>query len=379
VFAITILMAAHSDVLIIGAGVIGLTTAHYLAEAGVRVTVLDSGDLGRQASWAGAGIIPPGNPIHAREPFDQLRSLSSTLYPSLSASLRETTGIDNGYCVCGGLELILTQADSVSDEWRSKAMIFQELDAAELHRREPGLAPHLHRAFFLPDMAQVRNPRHLQALAASCQRQGVQLVPHQAVRQLVRADSRIASVQTDAGPCAAGQFVIAAGAWSEALLEQVGWRPGIHPVRGQIALLNTGRVGVHPLILAGKRYMVPRTDGRILVGSTEELAGFNAQPTVEGIQGLLQMAVTLVPSLATTPMERCWAGLRPGSSDGLPYIGKVPGLTNLFVAAGHFRSGLQLSPATGQLLCEWICQGQPTSLSLEPFRLHRPGTEAHAP
>jgi len=364
-------MTASPDVLIIGAGVIGLTTAHYLASSGVRVTVLDRGDLGREASWAGAGIIPPGVSAHAHTPFDQLRALSSALYPTLSAELRATTGIDNGYLVCGGLELIAAEADIHSDEWRSEGIVFEELDAAELHRREPTLTPVLKRAFYLPQIAQIRNPWHLQALIASCQRQGVHLVPHCAVHRLVRTGEQISAVETANGPRTAGRYLLTAGAWSEGLLEQVGWKPGIRPVRGQIALLNTGVPGIRPLILTGKRYMVPRGDGRILIGSTEELAGFDARPTAGGIAGLLELATALVPSLATAPLERCWAGLRPGSPDGLPYLGKVPGLDNLFVAAGHFRAGLQLSPATGQLMRDLICKGQP-SVSLEPFRLDRP-------
>lgn len=361
----------HSDILIIGGGVIGLTAAHFLAGAGVSVTVLDSSDLGRQASWAGAGIIPPGNPDHAHTPYDQLRAHSSQMYPALSHQLREQTGIDNGYFVCGGLELVETEVDVAADEWRNEGLVFEELDAMALHQLEPALAPHLRRAFYLPHMAQVRNPRHVRALIASCTRQGVRLLPHWAVRTLVRTGSRLVAVETERGRLEAGRYLLTAGAWSDLLLQQVGWRPGIHPVRGQIALLNTGIPGVRPILLDGKQYLVPRGDGRILVGSTEELADFDAQPTAGGIAGLLALAATLVPTLAGAHLERCWAGLRPGSVDGLPYLGKVPGLDNLFVGAGHFRAGLQLSPASGLVLKELLLD-QPTTIPLEAFRLDRP-------
>src|SRR5262249_47633560 len=125
-----------------------------------------------------------------------------------------------------------------------------------------------------------------------------------------------------------------------------------------------------PLLLAGKRYLVPRQDGRLLIGSTEEDAGFDARPTAGGIAGLLEFAASLVPALGSAPLERCWAGLRPGSPDGLPFLGRVPGCDNLFVAAGHFRAGLQLSPATGQILSELLLD-RPPSLPLEAFRLDR--------
>ncbi len=370
VIAITNRMAKHPDVLIIGGGVIGLTAAHYLAEAGASVAVLDRTDLGQQASWAGAGILPPADPRHAHTPVDQLRALSCSAYPSLSQKLRETTGVDNGYLVCGGIELIESEAELASDEWRSEGVAFEELDETALHQRQPGLAARFRRAFFLPGIAQVRNPWHLRALMASCQRQGVQLEPGCPVRSLGRAGNHIEAVETDHGRRWAGQFVLTAGAWSEELLQPLGWQPGIRPVRGQIALLNTGEPGVRPMLLWGKRYLVPRGDGRILIGSTEELAGFDPKPTAAGITGLLELATALLPALAEAHLEKCWAGLRPGSPDGLPYLGKVPGLENFLVATGHFRAGLQLSPGTGLILRELLL-GRASPMPLEPFRLDR--------
>jgi glycine oxidase len=362
---------SEPDVLIIGGGVIGLTTAYFLGRAGTRVAVVDQGDLGHQASWAGAGILSPADPDMARTPMDLLRARSCALYPELSRTLLDETGIDNGYFVCGGLEIPEADEEGPADEWRGEGIAFTRLDDAGLRRLEPRLAPGLTHGYHLPHMAQVRNPRHLRALQAACERHGVTLRPHSAARLLVRGPGRIQAVETDGGPLTAGRFLVAAGSWTDALLEQAGWRPGIRPVRGQIALLNSGLPGPRPILLHGKRYMVPRGDGRLLVGSTEEDAGFDARPTGGGIAGLLDFAVSLVPALAGAPLERCWAGLRPGSPDGLPYLGAVPGWDNLFVAAGHFRSGIQLSPITGLLLSE-ILTGRPSSLPLEPFRLDRP-------
>jgi glycine oxidase len=363
-------MAEHPDVLVLGGGVIGLTTAYFLAGEGARVALLDQGDFGQQASWAGAGIIPPGNPERAPTPFDHLRAHSSAMYPALSRQLREETGLDNGYVVCGGLEL-LDGVAVAEDEWRSEGIVFRELDRESLHRLEPGLAPGLSRAYHLPDMAQVRNPRHVKALLAGCRARGVDLRPNCAGRSLVLRGSRLEGVETDQGRLTAGRYLLATGAWTDPLLAQAGWRPGIRPVRGQIALLHTGTPGVRPVLLHGKRYLVPRTDGRVLVGATEEEAGFDARPTAGGIAGLLAFAASLVPALAEAPLERCWAGLRPGSPDGMPFLGEVPGWANLYVAAGHFRAGIQLSPATGQVMTELLL-GRPTTIPLDAFRLDRP-------
>ncbi|HYT93023.1 MAG TPA: glycine oxidase ThiO [Gemmataceae bacterium] len=363
-------MTERPDILILGGGVIGLTTAYFLAREGAGVAILDKGDFGQEASWAGAGILPPGNPAHARTPFDQLRAHSAALFPILSAELRERTGVDNGYLRCGGLEFLGEENGAAEQEWRGDGITFEHLGAAALARLEPALAPSLGSAFHLPDMAQLRNPRHLKALLAGCASWGVQLLPGCPVHAFGAQGARIASVRTAAGDLEADRFLLAMGAWSEPLLEQVGWRPGIRPVRGQIALLHTGAPLVRRILLWGARYLVPRPDGRVLIGSTEEDAGFEKRTTAVAISELLNLACKLVPALANAHLERCWAGLRPGSPDGLPFLGPVPGFDNLFVAAGHFRAGIQLSPATALVMKELLL-GQPLTVPLDAFRLDR--------
>jgi glycine oxidase len=221
-------------------------------------------------------------------------------------------------------------------------------------------------------MAQLRNPRHLKALVAGCASWGVRLRRGCPVHALGVRGARIASVRTAEGDLEADRVLLATGAWSEPLLEQTGWAPGIRPVRGQIALLNTGRPLCRRILLWGSRYLVPRPDGRVLVGSTEEDAGFNKQTTAAAVGELLALACRLVPALADAHLERCWAGLRPGSPDGLPFLGRVPGVDNLFVAAGHFRAGIGLSPATALVMKELLL-GQELTIPLEPFRLDRTG------
>ncbi len=364
-------MSASPDVLIIGGGVIGLTTAYYLASDKVQVAVVDQSDFGREASWAGAGIIPPGSPKNPRTPYDQLRAVSSHLFFRLSEELRQATGVDNGYLCCGGLEYADAAATGGAEEWRSEGVVVEEWNAAQIRQREPAVTRDWNQAYYLPEMAQIRNPRHLKALVAWCRARSVELRSGCPVFGFEKTGERITGVKTAAGILRAERFLIAAGAWSDSLLEQVGVQPGIHPVRGQIALLNASAPLFNRILLHGSRYLVPRPDGRILVGSTEEDAGFDKRTTAEAIRDLLNFAVSVVPELASASVERTWAGLRPGSPDGLPYLGVVPGFKNLFVAAGHFRSGLQLSPATGLVMKEVIV-GQEPSVPLEPFRLDRP-------
>ena len=176
-------MTDQPDILIVGGGIIGLTTAYFLAREGLRVEVVDKGDFGQEASWAGAGILPPGNTRLSRTSMDLLRSHSAALFPPLSAELKQQTGIDNGYLCSGGLELMDVDDEGVAQEWRREGIAFEVIEGEGLRRLEPALAPALDKAYFFPDMAQVRNPRHVKALLAWCQQHGVGL------RRVVRSRS----------------------------------------------------------------------------------------------------------------------------------------------------------------------------------------------
>ena len=365
-------MAHEPDVLIVGGGVIGLTCAHSLARAGLRVELLDKGDLGAEASWAGAGIIPPGNPEKARTPYDRLRALSASLYPSISTELAELTGIQNGYRVRGGVEFLQFGNDQIIRAWQSEGIAFRPLAPGALRELEPAVGAVPGTAFHLPGMAQVRNPRHLKALIAACRRLGVALCPQtQAVGWEIKDERALSIRLTDGARRPAGQFLIAAGAWADELLEPLECFAPIHPVRGQIVLLRCPASPFHSILLRGKNYLVPREDGRVLVGSTEEAeAGFVKQTTADAVAGLIHFAMETVPLLGEAEVERAWAGLRPGSADGMPYLGLVPGYGNIFVAAGHFRAGIQLSTGTALLMTECMTGKRP-SVPLDAFRPDR--------
>jgi glycine oxidase len=361
-------MSPHPDVLILGGGVIGLTCAYFLAKDGTRVAVVDKGDFGQEASWAGAGILVPGSVEHARTPGELLHAHGVAMFPRLSAELRERTGIDNGYLKCGGLEIVQV-GEPVTREWRGEGTVYEAVDERQLKQLEPMLAVRKSTVYHLPEMAQIRNPRHIKALLAACAALDVTLIPNCPVHGFDRQGERISGVRTCYENLVAGRYLVAAGAWTEGLLDALGLRLGIHPVRGQIAMVNTGTPRLKHVLMLGKRYMVQRPDGRLLIGSTEEDAGFDKRTTAGAIGELLQFACALVP-LSDAAVERCWAGLRPGSPDGLPYLGPVPGFAGLFVAAGHFRSGIQMSPSTGMLMKEML-MGQPTMMPEGAFRVGR--------
>ncbi|MBI3461801.1 MAG: FAD-dependent oxidoreductase [Planctomycetes bacterium] len=184
------------------------------------------------------------------------------------------------------------------------------------------------------------------------------------------AGGRVQTVRTSRGRFSAESLCITSGAWSAGLVERLGVQIAVRPIRGQIALLNCLRPVLRRVINDGPRYLVPRPDGRVLVGSTEEDVGFDKRTTTEAIHGLLQFALGLAPALGESQLERVWAGLRPGNADGLPYLGRVPGLERVYVAAGHFRSGLHLSPATAMVMSQLI-RGETPEIDLQPFRVDR--------
>jgi glycine oxidase len=378
-------MAKHPDVAIIGGGIIGLTSAYFLAKAGLSVELFDRGDFGKEASWAGAGILPPGNVAGAATPIDKLRAIGSTRFSEFSQELRELTDLDNGYMRCGGIEFIDEDPTEILDLWRQEGIVF---DRIPHHMREtlmPGIGDVPGEPYYLPDCAQVRNPRHLQALIAACEQVGVMLQrnlkietfrsrqahenPIAAYWREVDGRSKSPLELLSAGAVhQADRYLLAAGPWSESFFPQ---SLGVHPVRGQIVLLKTPTRVLKRVLMIGKRYLVPRLDGHVLVGSTEEPeAFFEKGNTAEAVAGLIEFAIRTVPALAKAELVKCWSGLRPGSPDGLPFIGPVPGWDNVFVATGHFRAGVQLSIGTAQLITE-LFTGQPTCVPLEAFAVDR--------
>ncbi len=355
------------DILLIGGGVIGLTTAFTLANRGFSVTLLDRQSTGQEASWAGAGMLPPGNLSKATTPESRLRSYSHQLWKSLSADLLDRTGIDNGYHICGAVE-VLTDSNEADfreqlRQWQAEEIRVQILNRSDSEQFVPDLNQEFNSAAYLPDFAQVRNPRHLQALRAACLQRGVEILEHAQELTFRAEGDRISEVRLPTRSLQFNRVCITAGAWSTSILQPLGFSIPVKPLRGQIVQLNLPTLPFRCVIESGRRYLVPRRDGLILIGSTEEDVGFVKQNTTEGVAGLLEFATFLVPSLAHADVVKSWAGLRPGSPDELPLLGLVPGFSNLYLGAGHFRSGLQMSPGTATILAD-LLSDMPPAISL---------------
>jgi glycine oxidase len=364
------------DCLIVGGGVIGLSLAYELARHKLRVRVIDRGTPGKEASWAGAGILPLAGRYAGMHPWDELRALSHELHPQWAETLRAETGIDTGYRRCGGIYVARSAGEAASlyglyGLLQQQHVAIERLSPQQLAAAEPALS-HLVRsgklkaAYLLPDEAQLRNPDHLQALLAACIQRGVEVTADVQAEGFDVEGGKLLRVRTNIGDLAADRFCITSGAWTRMLLEQLGIDNGILPIRGQMVLFAATRQLFTHVLNEGPRYLVPRDDGRILVGSTEEEVGFDKSTTDKALAELANLARQLVPELEHAPIERTWAGLRPGSFDGFPYLGVIPGLPNAFVAAGHFRSGLHLSPGTAVVIGRLI-RGEDPQFDLTPF------------
>jgi glycine oxidase len=355
------------DCIVVGGGLVGLLTALELRRGGLAVTLLERGQLGRESSWAGGGILSPLHPWRYPDPVTALARWSQARYPALAAELRERTGVDPEWEPSGLLVLDPGSEEPDAYAWgRRHAVALAGLDPAALREQEPGLGRRWRAALWLPEVAQVRNPRLLAALARAAQTAGVVLRPESPVHGVQVERGRAVGVATAAGAIAAGVVVVASGAWTPEVLGPHASALPIEPVRGQMLLFRAEPGVVRRIVLAGARYLVPRRDGRVLAGSTLEYVGFDRSTTAEARADLFEAAVELVPALADYPVERHWAGLRPGSPAGVPVIAEHPEVTGLFANAGHFRNGIVLGPASARLLADLVL-GRTPSLDPAPY------------
>ncbi|PQO39119.1 glycine oxidase ThiO [Blastopirellula marina] len=380
------LATTRPDFLIVGGGVIGLSLAYELAGKGHQVLLVEKGPLGREASWAGAGLLPPANEKEAWDPQEQLRGLSHRLFPEWSARLKAETQIDNQFEITGGLYLARDPGEAASlrmacVHYEEEGVEVQRLDPQQLAEHFPHLqtSQSIRDAVFLPGEAVVRNPRHLQALVQGCRNRGVQFLENTEVARWRFQDTQLTAVEIDGQEISPGACCLATGAWSQLLTDQVLdrgnfsgriQRPEIEPIRGQLVLLDAGGRFFTSPINEGVRYIVPRRDGLVLVGATVEEVGFDKSNTPEAIEDLTQFARQWVPKLAEAKQVKAWSGLRPASVDRIPYLGQLPGMANIYLAAGHYRSGLHLSPATATVMSQLMC-GETPQIDLHPFRVNR--------
>lgn len=352
-----------NKVIIIGAGIIGMLTAQMLAKAGVSVTIIEQGYAGKESSWAGGGIISPLYPWRYSEPVTALAQWGQQNYPQALNEIRLNSGIDPQYIQSGLLYLDIEDELQQATQWQhSHGYDFSRLSTKQLKAVEPGLGlstDAVKTGWFSPAIAQVRNPRLVRALQEDLRALGVTIEQQTRALSFITETGTVKGLLTDKGSFYADQVVIAGGAWSARLLEQWFKAPKIAPVKGQMIVFKARPGVVSRIVLSQGRYVIPRQDGRVVLGSTLEFNDFDKSTSEAVLQELKQEAYRIIPALKDYPVEKQWAGLRPGSIDGVPYIGEHPQLKNLYINAGHFRNGVVIGLASCQLLVNQLLAQQP--------------------
>jgi glycine oxidase len=372
--------SSRPNVIIIGAGVIGLGIGWRLAQAGAGVTLFDKGAAGG-ASHAAAGMLAA---CVEAEPGEQhllvLGRASQALWPAFAAELEQVTGASIGLRREGTLVAALTEDDRARLQHhltfqRSHELPLEWLSAAEVRKREPHLSPGVIGAVWSPDDHQVDNRRLAAALRVAALASGAALHEQTVVDRIVHAGGRVEGVMIAGDLHRADVVILAAGAWSREIdLAPPLARLPVRPVKGQMLALRMDPAAplLRHVLRVPETYLVPRHDGRLIIGATVEERGFNRDITAGAHLALLEAAWRALPSIEELPIDEMWVGFRPGSRDDAPILGPGP-VGGLVYATGHYRNGILLTPVTARAIADLVLQGVVDPLirplGVERFRL----------
>jgi glycine oxidase len=381
---------------VIGAGVVGLGIAWRLAQAGCAVTVYDRGEAGHGASWAAAGMLAAA--VETEPGEEDLLALaleSQRLWPGFTRELEAASGLCIQYRSEGTLVVALNRDDAAQlrhtyEFQKGLGLDLAWLDAAETREREPHLKPGVAGAVWSPNDHQVENRLLGRALAQAATRAGVALVEHCPVKEIVLSGGRATGILTERGHQPADIVVLAAGAWSrEVAGVPAAHLPPVRPIKGQMLALRmcpASPLVRHVLWLPHGLYLVPREDGRLIVGATVEERGFDPHLTAGGLLALIEGAWRAIPAIEELPVAETWVGFRPGSRDDMPMLGPS-GIEGLVVATGHHRNGILLTPVTAAVVSEFILSGNlpeiarplsPERFAMAPAAARHPANVAEA-
>ncbi len=347
------------DCIVVGGGAIGLLTARQLFLEGVDVLLLEKGPLGGESSWAGGGIISPLYPWFYDDAVNILAERSKKNYPQLTKTLFEETRVDCELLNSGLFTVTEDESQQIIDwatKWSVDASFVDNADA--IHAIEKAAGEAVDKGIWMPGIKQIRNPKFIQALKASFEYLSIPYHEYCAVEEIIIKNNKVTGVQTKQQDFFADKVIVASGAWS-AQFNVTQSSVNVIPVKGQMIMYKGEPDLVKRMILSAGHYIIPRKDGRILAGSTLEKIGFDKTISSSAFDELHQAAMKLVPLLEDLQVERQWAGLRPGTEKGIPYICQHNDTEGLYIHAGHFRNGIVLGAASAELMTDIILDREP--------------------
>jgi len=358
------------DTAIVGGGIIGGALAFELARAGHAVALLDRQQPGLEASWAAAGMLAPGAETLDSVAVAPLGKASLDVYPEFIARVEAASGCDAQFERHPGLQVFFgAEAEKERAEFvalqRDLDLPAEEISVRTAQQIEPGISPEARAVARLEREARVDNRLLLHAVFEGARKSGVELRAGHAVMGLLRAGNTCEGVLTSGGELRAKHVVICAGSFASQIPEVAAYAPTT-PVRGQMVALRSAQAPLAHVLRSHRGYIVPRKDGRQICGSTAERVGYEKRVTPEGVEKILGAARELVPGLSTATVQETWCGLRPDTPDHLPILGPT-GLQGLWIAAGHYRNGILLTPITVKTMREYILTGRTTLADAQKY------------
>ncbi len=342
----------------------GMLTAHELINKGFKVNLFDKGLAGQESTWAGGGIISPLFPWRYDDSISQLAAQSQSIYSNTLDELREFSDIDPEYHRSGLLMLDCDDSKEAAIWSKQFSAPMESINVPQLNNNFEFINESFSHGLWMPQIHQIRNPRFASLVKQSLLNRGVTFYENTDITKIDIKNNNIQAIHGLSHRYHADTTIITTGAWTGDFLNHINNEEdpeiNVHPVHGQMLLLKLETPLFTEIVLHDGRYIIPRSDGHVLIGSTTEMIGFNKQTTESVKNNLLNYAASVIPQLKSAKVAKHWSGLRPGSVKGIPTISQHTRIQNLYINAGHYRNGLVTAPASAKLMQQIICGEEPT-------------------
>lgn len=351
-------MIKRYDALIVGGGVIGCSIAYQMSKRGMKVLLLEKGKLAGKASKAAAGMLGVQTELKGNGPLYHLAKASRDMYPALSKDLKEISGMDIEYVENGMIKLARTEEEAQglieTASLTAPGEQVKWLSPNSLLTYEPNLSKNVAGGLYIPKDGNVSAPKLTQALGSASIIQGAEIREFTDVYDFIKVGNKITGVRTSKDVYYAVETIVAGGAWSPFLLKQLDMKFRSYPVKGECFSVKVPGKIVERTIFTEGCYIVPKVGGRLLIGATEHPHTFDETISIGGLMNLMNLATTILPELVAAEWEKAWAGIRPQTEKGVPFMGRSKEWEGLSIATGHYRNGILLAPITGVLMADLI-------------------------